>query len=386
MNKDTGGGQTQLDALDAVSDECSAPLRGDRAVPCESGSTVSLPLVAKVLGEEVEEALPAPMVRPSCSLTSMTSLDAETKTRLKAGEKTVRWAEPLPSESGRMTTTFSTPHAGEEVVRGKARISAGECSQNPTENSSVKRAHPESYEVVQPSYLRLSPEKLQTKWASYPMGAYDVVLFQTGDYPEQEKSVFSNFFISPVFEFCVPDWCNAQWLLEKRRRIQVAADNGEKLLVLCKAALMKDLSSFDKVLKVRSPREARMLGDQIQNFDQVKWHRSICAIVIAIVRARVEGIPFLLQQLEIHAEKLFAHASSDDSLLGTGLDHDHPGTRHPSQWCGANVLGWAYMAVAATLVADSKRKQQRTAPRLRDVQNELLEPSGEEDLTVADRL
>ena len=218
-----------------------------------------------------------------------------------------------------------------------------------------KRAHPESYQITYPLGLSMTPSKLRQWWASQPEGPQEVVFFFDEATTAPYLYRLSNWFISTTFSFDVPEICNADWLRLQGMHTQVSITCGEQALMLCKAALMKDLNTFQRILDAKSPRAFKALGRQVAPFNEALWLQRVCAISLAVVRGRVSqdaGLKHLVSSL---AGSYVAEASPTDRLHGIGMPADDPNALCPTLWQGANVLGWAYMTVSQEMAGYKRR-------------------------------
>ena len=229
---------------------------------------------------------------------------------------------------------------------------------------SSRRAHPESYSISHPQYLRMTPDQLRQRWLEQPAGPQSVILF----FNEQliHSVTFSNWYQSSPFRFRIPSWANASWLAEQGLSLEVTATYGECPLMLVKATLMRDAASFRAILQASSPADVKALGRGVQGFDEQLWQSRVCATTISIVRARAVALPELANRIKEGAGQYFSEASPTDRLHGVGLAADNPAVMEPRRWRGANVLGWAYMTCAAELAGDARRSGKRKAVEVED--------------------
>jgi ribA/ribD-fused uncharacterized protein len=222
-----------------------------------------------------------------------------------------------------------------------------------------RRPHPESYQISFPEYLNITPDGLRRRWSSQPAGPQAVVLFYDQGPLVADQFVLSNWFLSTAFAFCVPAWAEHEWLTSQGLPTQVEATFGEKPLMLLKAAVMRDATSYRAILEAATPAETKALGRQVRGFDQSLWSKRVCAVTMAVVRARAAALPELKALLLSHAGQYFAEASPRDTVHGIGLAAGDAKARQPKLWKGSNVLGWAYMTCAAELAGDARRRGKR---------------------------
>ncbi|WP_298348306.1 NADAR family protein [Runella sp.] len=112
-----------------------------------------------------------------------------------------------------------------------------------------------------------------------------------------------------------------------------------------KAELFGDDEVFEKILKVKSPAEAKKLGRLIRNFDEAAWLSEREKIVVEgnfhKFSQNKELKKFLLQT----DRRILVEASPVDVIWGVGLAADNPAILHPEKWQGLNLLGFALMEV-----------------------------------------
>ena len=182
-----------------------------------------------------------------------------------------------------------------------------------------KRAHPESYTVVRPQYLNMTPARLLARWRTMQVPV-DPLFFFDRDPIVRPNYHLSNWYVSTKFTFQLPEWCRRDWVASNGAPVEVSATFGEKPLMLCKAALMRDLSSYRAILNAATPEAVKALGKKVTPFDEALWLSRVCAVDVAVVRARVAHLDGLRQVLVVNAGRVIAESSPRDRLHGIGLD------------------------------------------------------------------
>ena len=241
---------------------------------------------------------------------------------------------------------------------------------------SVKRTrpHPESYTIRYPQHIMMTPARLTSRWAAVPPGPYEVVTFFDEQPSVAARYIFSNWFESLPFSFTIPEFCGGDWVEEAGLDRVVMSTNGERLLMLCKAALFQDARSFQAILNADTAAEVKRLGRRVSGFLDSLWLGRVCAIVLAVVRCRVANVPGLREQVLASAGRFMAEVAPNDKLHGIGLADGDPRVSEPSAWQGANVLGWAYMTVATEIGGDSRRADRPRPDQPRESRDE--DPQG----------
>ena len=166
---------------------------------------------------------------------------------------------------------------------------------------------------------------------------------------------FSNFYQrgGHSFDFVLPQELFEIGAVEERKRILFApvthCDFSEKAIMLCKAAVMGDSTSYDKIAGAETPQEAKRLGRRIAPWDEEKWTRVICGVAVAVLRQKFV-VPELRHALLSTGDKVLCEATAGDRTWAIGVSIKmHKVYEIPSRWKGSNVLGWALMQVRAIL-------------------------------------
>merc|ERR1740139_1421516 len=107
--------------------------------------------------------------------------------------------------------------------------------------------------------------------------------------------------------------------------------------------------SYEAIKNATGPGTAKRLGRRVENFDDATWNRIVCSVAFQVVHqkfSKTEAIRGVLLQT---GDKLIAEATRNDKSWGIGVDADDHRVQKPSQWQGANILGWALMEARAAL-------------------------------------
>ena len=86
--------------------------------------------------------------------------------------------------------------------------------------------------------------------------------------------MFSNFFEHDPFDFVPPKSCRIQ-LEALGRSTNYSCTYAEKAIMLCKAALMGDLISLDKIIHAKTPAEVKRLGRRVKPWKQLCWDNNV---------------------------------------------------------------------------------------------------------------
>jgi len=200
---------------------------------------------------------------------------------------------------------------------------------------------------------RLSPIGSTERWASLTW-RHDVLGFKGSEERQQMTPFccFSNFYDEQAFLFELPaELCALSLKLDDADR-KVMCDFSEKAIMLCKAAVMGDLEIYQQILVAETPNEAKQLGRRIADFDDDLWNQVVCSVAFEVVWQKFSKIRSLQAVLLQTGDRLIVEATRADKVWGIGIDKGDPKISRPSEWKGANVLGWALMEARAALQPD----------------------------------
>lgn len=139
--------------------------------------------------------------------------------------------------------------------------------------------------------------------------------------------------------------CFSQWWESTFEVDGIIYNTAEHWMMAQKAKLFGDEEVFEKILKAKSPAEAKKLGRLIRNFDEAIWLSEREKVVVKgnfhKFSQNKELRKFLLQT----DKRILVEASPVDTIWGVGLAADDPAIVHPEKWQGLNLLGFALMEV-----------------------------------------
>ena len=194
----------------------------------------------------------------------------------------------------------------------------------------------------------ITPTDLIVRWKSYTEPQQVTIFYQ--DNPQYQNACFSNFYRHKPFTFTIPDECGP-----------ASGDNvliyfSEKAIMLCKASLMGDMKTYQKIKYANTPRMAKILGRQVTNFNEDLWQNNICRIAKAVITSKFTKVDGLKEVLLATGTTLIAEAAINDKIWGIGMDRKDPNYHYPDKWKGSNILGWALMIVRNDLFLDDYSK------------------------------
>lgn len=113
----------------------------------------------------------------------------------------------------------------------------------------------------------------------------------------------------------------------------------EQFMMRRKAVVFGDHVTEQLIMLNGNPREQKMLGRQVKNFDQKTWEACCLEEVLPGILAKFGQNESLRQLLLSTGNRIIAEASPYDRIWGIGLAPDDPAARDPAKWQGKNYLG-----------------------------------------------
>ena len=134
----------------------------------------------------------------------------------------------------------------------------------------------------------------------------------------------------------------SQWYPSDFKKGKVKFKNAEQWMMWSKAILFNDKKIAKEILKTIDPKEIRLLGRKVKDFDKEIWNKNKYFIVI-------EGnyLKFSqneeLKDLLLSNDTILVEASPFDRIWGIGLSISNEKHLDPAKWRGKNLLGKALM-------------------------------------------
>jgi ribA/ribD-fused uncharacterized protein len=163
-----------------------------------------------------------------------------------------------------------------------------------------------------------------------------------------------------------PDWGGAPpvgwlapWTPTPFETATGAFASGEHYLMHAKALLFGDHSVAEKILRAKSPGQARELGRRVSGFDENVWTTERGRVMDETNQAKFSALPELAAYLLSTWPAVLVQASALDCVWGSGLDLGDSLLRRPERWPGQNLVGFSLMRVREGL----RRQGNYSTPR-----------------------
>lgn len=139
---------------------------------------------------------------------------------------------------------------------------------------------------------------------------------------------------------CFSQWWESPFVIDNMRY-----NTTEHWMMAQKALLFEDTEIYSKIMTVKSPAEAKVLGRQVRNFDDIIWNSKRFDIVVQGSLQKFLQHKDLKEFLLNTKERVLVEASPVDRVWGIGLTVNSNRAENPKHWNGLNLLGFALMEV-----------------------------------------
>lgn len=139
--------------------------------------------------------------------------------------------------------------------------------------------------------------------------------------------------------------CFSQWWIASFEIEGNSYPSAEHYMMFQKALLFADSEVAARILKAKSPAEAKKLGRLVKNFSPTLWDMHKYDIVVTANYHKFKQHEALRNFLLTTAERILVEASPVDAIWGIGLSSDDERAGNPLSWKGENLLGFALMEV-----------------------------------------
>ena len=148
--------------------------------------------------------------------------------------------------------------------------------------------------------------------------------------------------------------CLSQWWMQSFEVDGVRYSCAEQYMMAQKAALFRDSHTWQRIMRASTPKEMKVLGRQVCNFDDLKWGQEARDIVRRGNIAKFGQNPKLLEFLASTKLSIIVEASPYDRVWGIGMDERCPEAKQPAKWKGENKLGFVLTEVRGILTSEKE--------------------------------
>ncbi len=183
-----------------------------------------------------------------------------------------------------------------------------------------------------------SPSEVRTReqlTAAVVSGARPKYLYFWGHQPQRDGQIGSG---------ALSQWWPSPFTVDG-----VRYRTAEHWMMAGKARLFEDEEIVPKILRARTPAEAKNLGRLVRGFDEDRWAAHRFELVVTGSTAKFEQDEQLRTYLLRTGGRVLVEASPLDRIWGIGLAADDERAGSPARWRGLNLLGFALMEARARL-------------------------------------
>jgi len=144
-----------------------------------------------------------------------------------------------------------------------------------------------------------------------------------------EKRVF---FLGGIFS----QWCKCDIYIPE---LDVTVNCAEQAMMLHKAKMFHDDEMYNNILISKNPRDQKMYGRMVKNFDPDVYNSKILDIVSNINYYKFSQNFMWKELLILMYNYTFIEASPYDKIWGIGMGEDNPDIFDETKWQGTNWLG-----------------------------------------------
>jgi ribA/ribD-fused uncharacterized protein len=149
----------------------------------------------------------------------------------------------------------------------------------------------------------------------------------------------------PSKDGAITKTCFSQWWLSPFTVDNVQYATAEHWMMAKKAALFNDYGTLEKILKAKSPAQAKKLGREVTSYNDAVWLKNRFLIVKEGNFHKFSQNTELDLFLQNTNQRILVEASPVDPIWGIGMTSDHAEVLYPEKWRGLNLLGFALMEV-----------------------------------------
>ena len=123
----------------------------------------------------------------------------------------------------------------------------------------------------------------------------------------------------------------------------------------CKAMLFGDEEIAAAILSAKTPKQAKLLGRKVKNFDQSIWETHRVDIMEKVLMAKFGQNKKLREQIVSHKYATFVEVTANDAVWGAGISFKD--YRAGKKWTGLNLLGKCLGRVRDLLVQEDELRE-----------------------------
>jgi ribA/ribD-fused uncharacterized protein len=120
-----------------------------------------------------------------------------------------------------------------------------------------------------------------------------------------------------------------------------------------KAIAFKDDETLKKIMKTKTSKAVKALGNKVKDFNEEKWNEQRFDAMYKAVRAKFVQHPELREKLVETGDKKIGYADARDMYWSIGTSMGLEKAKSPSKWRGQNVLGKILMELREEFIEDS---------------------------------
>ena len=140
-----------------------------------------------------------------------------------------------------------------------------------------------------------------------------------------------------------------QWLKRDIIICDKKFNTNEQYMMYCKAVEFGDLESASNILNETEPKQQKIYGRNVKNFDDDKWNLVADSYVYDANYAKFSQHSDLKEKLLATGDKLIAECGTYDKRWANGLSIEDALKINPDEWIGENRLGKVIMKVRTNL-------------------------------------
>jgi ribA/ribD-fused uncharacterized protein len=145
--------------------------------------------------------------------------------------------------------------------------------------------------------------------------------------------------------------CFSQWWEQSFIVDGINYKTAEHYMMVQKALLFGDNSSFQRIIQAKTAAEAKKIGREVKNFDETLWDSKRSEIVFKGNYHKFSQDERLKTFLLQTNDRILVEASPYDVIWGIGLTAQDENAQKPANWKGLNLLGFVLMEVRDKLAS-----------------------------------